>query len=211
MPAELMVINPIRRKKRRTLSAKQRKYFGPKRRKSRTRRTVARRNPVSVASFGSPVRKSRRRRYGRRVASKARSYYRRRAGGRGFGGFFTSTIIPAAVGGAGALLLDMAWGKLPIPDALKSGPFAPLARIGLAVGVGYGVGMVAGKKYGNEAMAGALIVTAYDLIKNVVVPSIPVAAVAPASVGYYSAAKGAGMGMYVNNRNNDGLGLYLPD
>lgn len=209
MPAELMVINPIRRKKRRTLSAKQRKYFGPKRRKSK--RTYARRNPVSVASFGSPVRKTRRRRYGRRVASKARSYYRRRSAGRGFGGFFTSTIIPAAVGGAGALLLDMAWGKLPIPDALKSGPAAPIARIALAVGVGYGVGMVAGKKYGNEAMAGALIVTAYDLIKNLVVPSIPVAAVAPAAaasqVGYYSAAKGAGMGMYVN----DGMGLYLPN
>lgn len=207
MPAELMVINPIRRKKRRTLSAKQRKYFGPKRRKSR--RSYARRNPVAARPTYKTSRERKAYSRRRRIYRSVGSYYKRRAGGRGFGGFFTSTIIPAAVGGAGALLLDMAWGRLPIPDAMKSGPFAPIARIGLAIGVGYTVGMVAGKKYGNEAMAGALIVTAYDLIKNVVVPSIPVAAVAPSNpqVGYYSAAKGAGMGMYVN----DGMGLYLPN
>ena len=208
MAAELMVINPVRRRKRRAMSAKQKKYFG-KRRKSTRRRSVARRNPVAMAA--SSPRKSRRRRFGRRAAARARSYYRSRSGGRGISGFIGHTLIPAAIGGGGAFLLDMAWDRLPLPDMLKTGVAAPLARIGLAVGVGYAVGMVAGKKYGNEAMAGALAVTAYDLIKTYVIPSIPVAAIAPpsnpASVGYYSAAHGAGMGYFVPGRS--GMGLFV--
>lgn len=195
MPAELMVINPVRRRKRRSMSAKQKRYFGKRRRTTRVRR-----NPVAVAAPYSAPR--RRRRSSRRTVARARSYYRR-ARSSNFGQFLSSTLIPASVGAAGALALDMAWGRLPIPDNLKSGPLAPLVRIAGAVAIGYGVSAIAGKKFGDEAMAGAVTVTLYDLMKSYMAPSVPAT---PASVsafvdglGYNTAARGAGLGMFVND------------
>lgn len=175
MPGRLMVVNPIRKRKRKShsMSAKQRKYFGKRRSRSRT----TRRNPVT-AMASSPVRRSSRR---RRYAAKAKSYIRR-ARGSEFGNFISGTMIPGAIGAAGALGVDMAWARLPIPDMLKTGAMAPIARIGLAVGVGYAVGMVAGKSYGRQATNGAVLVTLYDLAKNYIAPSVP--ATAPAVSAY---------------------------
>lgn len=166
MPSELMVINPIRkRRKSRTMSAKQRKYFGKRKR----RVTHARRNPVA-ATFAAPTR--RRRSKTRRYASKARNYLRR-ARGSELGNFVSGVMVPGMIGAAGALAVDMAWARLPIPAMLQTGPMAPLARIGLAVGVGMAVGAVAGKSYGRQATNGAVLVTLYDLAKGFIAPTVP--------------------------------------
>lgn len=123
--------------------------------------------------------------------------------------------MPAVIGAGGALLLDMAYPYIPIPAGISGNPWGALAiRAAGAVGIGFAVGMVAGRKYGREATIGALLVTAYDGIKGFMAESAA-AATPPASastsndnaaayVGYYSAARSAGgdprrsrMGAYV--------------
>lgn len=204
--SELLLVNPrAKRRSRRSgpqrMSALQRQYFGknPRRRRSRTRtrsRRVVRmrRNPTAVATMPTP----RRRRFGRARAY-VRSMRRRRSGGGGGMGSIsriTDLIVPALIGAGGAMALDVAWASLPLPDSLKTGTFAPFTRIGGAIGIGWLVGMVAGKRYGAIAGAGALTVTLYDLAKPYIasaIPSIP-------GLGYYSPAQQygvyRGMGVY---------------
>jgi hypothetical protein len=74
---------------------------------------------------------------------------------------------PAAIGALGALAVDVGWGYLPIPPSLKVGPLAVVTRAGAAVGIGIVAGMIGGKKFGREAMLGALTVTAFDVVKGV--------------------------------------------
>lgn len=197
MAAELMVINPIRRRHKRRKST-------PKRRASSRRRRVTRvrRNPIALPfGFSSGGRKVRRRRRSRgRIRAVARRSYRR-ISSTGMGGFVTGKLLPAAIGAGGALALDMAWGYLPIPDTLKSGPLAPLARIAGAVGIGMAVRAIAGKRMGEEAMNGAITVTLYDLAKGYMTVAAPSATgMYVGGLGYSSAAQNAGMnsmGMYV--------------
>lgn len=188
MAAELMVINPVKRRKRRAMSAKQRRYFG---KRSRPRVTRARRNPVAAASA---PRRVRRRRFPRTRATVSRYY--RRARSSNMGSLITSKLLPAGIGAAGAFALDMAWDRLPIPPNLKVGPMAPLVRIAGAFGIGYVAKMVGGKSFGDEATMGALTVTLYDLAKQYMAPQVPAT---PATVnayvrglGYNSAAYQAG-------------------
>lgn len=92
----------------------------------------------------------------------------RRVGGtvsRGIGSF-TSSVAPAAIGAVGALGIDLAWGYLPIPAQLKSGPLAPITRAAAAVGMGLLAGQLVSKKFGREVMLGAMTVTAFDLAKG---------------------------------------------
>jgi len=77
-----------------------------------------------------------------------------------------STFIPSAIGGGGALLLDVAMGLLPLPAAAKVGPMSPLVRVAGAVGIGVLAGMVVSKRTANQIAAGALTVTMYDLAKR---------------------------------------------
>lgn len=170
MSGELLLINP--RRKRRTVSRKRR---SPSR--SRRRRvSYARRNPIAnLGSFGA-VRSYRKRRRSsgrvRRYAARARSGYRRAVSGN-IGSFLTQKILPAGVGAGGALALDMLWPQLPLPDSLKAGPLAPAVRIAGAVGIGMIGRMVGGKRFGEEAMGGALIVTLYDLAKGAIASNFP--------------------------------------
>lgn len=201
MPGEILLINPRRkRSRRRPMSALQRKYFGRRvshaarnpRRSPRRRVTRARRNPSTALSIPSPARRIRRR---RSVRGRARLFRRRRSSGNisSFSGFTSNALMPAAIGAAGALALDMAWAHLPLPPTLMSGPLAPITRIAGAVGIGMLAGMVAGKKFGGAAMLGALTVTGYDLIKGYMTAAAP----APATTGAY-----VGMNAYVG----DGMG-----
>lgn len=166
MPGELLLINPRRKRRtRRKMSALQRRYFGKRRRTTRVRRNPRRRS-VAALAVNTPVRRSKRR--SRRSGRIRRTYSRVRNSGvvRGLGGFAMQKVLPAGIGAAGALAVDMAWANLPLPSFLQTGPAAPIARIGLAVGVGYVAGWVAGKKFGQEAMNGAIVVTLYDLLKT---------------------------------------------
>jgi hypothetical protein len=227
---ELLIANP-RPKKRRKMSALQRKYFG-KRRTTKSRSKARRVRVVRVSRNPRPVR--RRRSPSRAVAVAAprrrasrprRLYARARSAGRSFSsrlggtskklfGMIPSKIVPAMVGAGGALAVDMAWGYLPIPASLQTGPLAPVTRIGAILAMGYAAKFVAGETYAQEFTVGGLTVTMYDLAKtwmqanapNLLAPS----AAAPAAttgmyVSYYNPARFSpnSMGMYVGDYTAD--------
>jgi hypothetical protein len=177
MPAEIMIVNPIGKKKgtkmarrARKMSPLQRLYFGKKRsrssssrrrRRSRPHVTYARRNPPtrSVSLASAPRR--------RRSARTLIRYARRRASSPGVTGFIGNDLLPAAIGAGGALAMDMIWPHLTfLPESLQTGPLLPVTRIGAALAIGFGIGMVGGTRMGRAATVGALTVTAYDMAKG---------------------------------------------
>ena len=190
--AELMLVNPRRKKRRsggrrrRKMSALQRQYFGGgrKRRRSHRRSRVA-----ALASAPVAARRSHRR---RRVGSARRSRrsFRRMGlgGGRGFSiRGITNQLFPAGVGAVGALGVDIAMGYVrPMLPAGMSGPLIdPLIKIGGAIGVGWIAGQVMGRRFGDQATAGALTVVMYDIIKGFVRQAAPGLVSEYVGVGYY--------------------------
>lgn len=203
--AELLLINPRhrrrasvkrarrnpRRRRRRAMTALQRQYFGGRRARRLTR------NPRRRRRYHAMRRNPRRVRRFRRNPSfaRARAYVRGARFPTTVGGIM-DMIIPASIGAAGALALDMAWGSLPLPATLTTGTLAPVTRIAGAIGIGVVVGMVAGRRNGALAGAGALTVTMYDLIKPYVASAFPQVP----GLGYWSPARqhlGSYVGAYV--------------
>lgn len=83
------------------------------------------------------------------------------------------TVKKGAIGAAGALAVDVAMAKLPIPDNLKTGTMAPAVR-GL---VGVAIGMLVSKfgkakRLGVQLADGAVTVAMYGTGKNLVGPSL---------------------------------------
>jgi len=156
--AELMLINP--RKRRRKHKAKARKHVAKRRRRH------------SVMS-AAPVR-HKRRRYMSNPRKRSRKY-RRNPSMRGFRpmAFMKDTLMPSAVGAAGALGLDMLLGFVPLPAMLKTPTMRPLVRIAGAVGIGIVAGMVTNKRIGEQVGAGALTVVLYDTLKGFVTAQFP--------------------------------------
>jgi len=130
--------------------------------------------------------------------------YRRKNPISGFGSFVTGTLMPSAVGGAGALALDVLLGVLPLPAAVKTGPMAPVAKIAGAVGLGYVAGMVVSRRTAEQIAAGALTVTFYNLAKQLLIKvgggRIP--GLADYDVGMYP----DGVGAYVSGDMPDAIG-----
>jgi len=77
-------------------------------------------------------------------------------------------VVPAAIGGAGALALDVLMGYLTpyLPAALQSGYVQVLAKGAAAVGLGMVAGRFLGRSRGRVVMIGALTVTAYSALRT---------------------------------------------
>lgn len=164
----------------------------PRKHKRRGKKRSVRRNPVRAI-------KRRRGRRGSSVAGLRR--YRRNPstlGGLGLTGY----LMPVALGAGGALLTDIAIDKLPIPIDFKFGNKRHLAKVGVAVALGFGVGKVMGRDKGAKVMAGALIVVAYDFMKQMLQKQL-----APA-VGSAGAVNGMGMYDQIDYDSND-MGALL--
>lgn len=143
---------------------------GPARRARPARKATApaRRRPRRAA----PAAKSSRRKYARSsapAASAAGRTLRYRRPNPTIGDFLTDTLLPSAVGGAGALALDVALAMLPLPPAMKTGPMAPLIKVAGAVGLGMLAGQFMGRKTGEQVAAGALTVTIYNVARAALV------------------------------------------
>ena len=229
MVAQLIVANPIRnrrrssarkraptraRKKKGNPMAKRRRHytakqiaagFGGKRRRSSSssRRRRTRKNPVAHRAR----RRTRRNPTAGGIVQRAR----RAVSERGMTAFFGNVLLPAGVGALGALALDMALQRIPLPASLQTPPFAPLVRIAGAVAIGWGVGLVTGHKFSRQATGGALTVTIYEIARTYLetgttaTPAVTSPGTAASvgedivDLGYYSAAKRAGrLNAYAN-------------
>lgn len=168
--AQLMLINP---RKRRTRRAKV--SANPKRR-------VHRRSVAHTAS-----RHVSRRRVHRNPMHAMRHHRRRVRRNPIGGGGIGAQVMDAAIGGAGAVLVDVVTGYLPIPSSLATGygPYLVKGALGL------GMGMFRNRTL-KRMGAGALLVAAYGAIKTATSGMLPAPATvmaAPPSVaglGYYS-------------------------
>ena len=132
----------------------------------RRRRSVPRRMPI----VARPVQKRRSHPITpTAVASRAGRqlrYRRPNPVGGFFGDFIQGALMPAAIGGAGALGLDVVMGVLPLPEQLKSGPLRPVTRIAGAVALGAVASMITDRKTAEQIAAGALVVVLYDTMKG---------------------------------------------
>ena len=185
-----------KRRSKRRMTAKQRKYFG-KRRVKRARRNV------TISAARNPVR-----RLSRRRKRSMRSYRRNPIRMRGFNPrtFVNQSLMPAGIGAAGALGLDMLMGMLPLPDALKTPTMRPLVRIAGAVGIGMIAGMVTNRKMGEQVGAGALTVVLYDVLKGFVQRTMPTLSLGEndyTSLEYYNPA------MITGDVDTNGVGMYV--
>lgn len=216
MAGQLMLLNPRKRRKsrkRRTpaqkaatrkLVALNRRRGGGKRRPAKRRSPARRRNPARA--YAAPRRRA-----------------RRRTGLAGLTGL-TAAFVPAAVGAGGALALDIAWGMLPIPPMLKTGPIiAPAAKLGGAMLIGWGAGQMVNKTFGKQVLVGAVTITVFNIVRGFIAnqfPQITLGGMNEETIGFvqagqfqpdpligeyvdgyvpdYEMRESAGMGEYVN-------------
>lgn len=94
--------------------------------------------------------------------------YRRPNPIKGIGNFVSNTLVPSAIGGAGALAVDVAMAMAPLPVAMKTGPMRPVVKIAAAVALGMIAGKVTSRRTGEQVAAGAITVTLYELARTMV-------------------------------------------
>jgi hypothetical protein len=161
---QVLLINPRRRRKRKSSRRRARRSSRSTSYRRRRRRL---RNPLAFANPRRRRRRSSRRRH-RNPMSLGNL--------RGIGGGF---VIPAVLGGGGAVLMDVAYAYgtsyIPLPDALKTGWGATLAK---AFGI-LGIAWVAGrflpvpKDKVKLAAVSALTVMAYNAIRDQARTALP--------------------------------------
>lgn len=200
--------------KKRKMTAKQKKYFGPKKSRAKVakRKTVAKRRRVSAdkkrpaMGYMQGPKRIRRRKLNPRVSVRRRA---RRSNPRFSMSGITGQLIPAVYGAGGALVLDVALGYLPLPAVLKTGYARHATRIVGALGIGW----LAGKFLRGKAAAvgqGALTVAMYGLLKDVVVQFAPPAI--SSKLGEYEEITVQGymdpadtMGAYLSGQEGSGM------
>lgn len=167
--APLMLVNPKRRRRgsrrRRAMTAKQLRYFGP--RASNPRRRRRHRNPRSAVTASNPRRHRR---------SHSRIMRRRRNPIPSLNGI-KGMVMPAAYGAAAAIALGYVLNNYAMPNATTGAagflPASLQTGIGLsivegagAIAMGYVVTKVAGRSAGQAAATGALCIVLYNAINN---------------------------------------------
>ncbi|MDH5654201.1 MAG: hypothetical protein OEZ39_20280 [Gammaproteobacteria bacterium] len=134
---------------------------------------------------------------------KKRGRYRRRnpAGRRGFNlkTIFKNQVIPAATAGAGAVVLDVGYGFLPIPENLKMGPMRHVVKGAAAIGLGMLAGMVVKKPTAEQLATGALTTVFHQAYRDLLAQFAPQIA-----LGVYETEL-QGLGVY-----DESLGYVTP-
>lgn len=200
MPAQLLLVNPRRKRRARRATSKKRVHRARRRRSTVAAAPRRRRRRYAVSHAVRRVNPRRKHRI---------SHRRRRHNPRMSIGGITKLILPAALGGAGAVALDVGLSYLPasVPDFLKTGPGAVVLKAGAAIGLGWAAGKVLGRDKGHALTAGALTVVAYGLIKDLmgkVAPSVPVSGLSGDYQSYYNPAP-----MLTGAYMEPGMGAYM--
>lgn len=129
--------------------------------------------------------------------------HRRRASGRRSRNPFdvkglTAAIVPAAIGGAGAVGVDILLAYLPLPATFQSGWGNYLAKIAGSFGVGYLGGMALGREKGHLITAGALTVTAYTILRALAQQSLGTSVKGLSGLADFRDYRRAAMGAYMD-------------
>ncbi|KKN49741.1 hypothetical protein LCGC14_0639910 [marine sediment metagenome] len=147
-----------------------------KKRRSAAQKAASRRNikkAQAVRRRGGRRRttKKRRRRNPYPVAHRRRSNPRRRFPT--VQGIINDQVIPAAVGGAGAVINDLVVNMLPLPANFKSGWMRHISKAVGAIAIGYLGGMFLAKKTADQLGAGAMTVVGYNVVRDLAAQFMP--------------------------------------
>jgi hypothetical protein len=130
--------------------------------------------------------KRRRRRNTYPVAQRRRSNPRRRLPT--VQGIINDQVIPAAIGGAGAVLNDMVVNMLPLPVNFKSGWMRHISKAVGAIAIGYLGGLFLAKKTADQLGAGAMTVVGYNVVRDLAAqfaPQLPLGEYLDTGLGEY--------------------------
>lgn len=194
--AEILTINPSNRPKRRT--GKRRTAA----QKAATRKLVALNRRQKGAGRKRKSNPISRRRVRYPVAARPRK--KRRMSNPSVRGILRTTVQPAVIGATGALVLDMAWGTLPIPENLKQGYLRHVVKGAGAIGLGMLAGVVTTRSNAEQLARGAMTVVVHGAMRETAqrfMPQVPLDGLA-----FYNAGYPAGVGEYVN-----GMSEYVSD
>ena len=103
-------------------------------------------------------------------------------------GIINAQVIPAAIGGAGAVLNDVIVNLLPLPANFKSGWMRHISKAVGAIAIGYLGGMVLAKKTADQLGAGAMTVVGYNVVRDLAAqfaPQIPLGEYLDPALGEY--------------------------
>jgi hypothetical protein len=187
MPAEIAIVNPSRRKGHRTAAQKRatakllawnRAHRGHKSRKS---------NPSHRHHHGGHHRTAAQRAATRKLIAWNRGHRSHNPGRAltrfpGRMGGFMGELVPAGIGAAGGLGINILVGYLPLPVQLKTGFVRTLVVLGAVWAGGAVASMAFGRRVGNLVTAGGVTVTIYDLLKGLIVQNFPNVPLQPTAV-----------------------------
>lgn len=226
--AQLLLINPRKRGKRKMANRRKRRTAAQRR---ATRRLVAmnrarargnnpRRRKRRRTRRRNPTNNNTRRRYMRTYVAnprrRRRTYRRRRNPGMRrltVQSVMNNNVIPAFQGGMGALALDFAWGSLPIPPQMKTGMFRHIAKGAGAIVIGWMASNFVRPATAGHLTTGALTVIMHTAMRETVQQFAPQMATymgeyMEPGMGYYSASEIASPQYGNNNYNNMGQVPY---
>lgn len=241
---EVLVLNPRRRRNRlgrftkgARKSRRRRNPIAALAANPRRRRRARRRNPIALAANPRRRRSRRRAASGYVVGSRrirrrklnprgSRRRYRRNPAGLGsiksmlsLRGL-THTLMPAAIGGAGALGVDLALSYVPLPEWFQSNTGRIVARVLGAIGVGVIASFIVPRRTAALITSGALTVTAYGVIKEFASQNFPqLQGISPPAygdmsdlrLGYLDPAPRLGAYMQRGLPRANGVGAYMRD
>jgi hypothetical protein len=185
--AEMLILNPKRRKKRKTVAKKTVK-----------RKTMARRAGPKRAL--------------KRVVRRQRNPIAKK----GFGGILQNTVLPSAIAAGGAIGLDIMMSYVPVPDTIKEGPMKHLVKGVGAIGMGMLASMFLKAKTAELITTGAMTVVMHSAGKEMLqkmAPNIQMDGMDYDDdyddLSYVSAGMPVGeyLGGYVSNGDMDGISL----
>ena len=113
------------------------------------------------------------------------------------GNILSGLVIPSTMAAAGAIAVDVAYGFLPLPPAIKSGPARYLVKGASAVGLGMLIGMM-NKNMGHSVAMGGLTVTIHGALRDALATFAPTLALGAyademSEVGYQETQQVMGM------------------
>lgn len=183
--AEMLLINPRRRRRKTTSKTRRRVSHSRRRNPIRARR----RNPVASRSVSMPLSRRRRR---NPIGRKRRSMFgRRRRNPISLGGLNTNKLLgmfkDAGIGGAGAVVMDVIMGQLNqyLPTTFQTNPTTlgagDAVKAALTALLGH-LGNKATKGLSYKMAQGALAVQAYEVLKGLLPSTMTLGYMSPAAI-----------------------------
>jgi len=169
----LMLVNPRRKTRRHRRNPESRRTRIAAARKGWAHRRRHRSNPRHRVHH---YRARAHRRMYRMNPRRSRRGARGMRGMRGMRGFVNQTLMPGLTGAGGALALNLALGYLPLPAALNTNLIKPVVGLAGAGLIGWLGSMAFGRRWGEQAAAGAAVVVIYGVAKGLLqtmAPTLP--------------------------------------